>query len=111
MTNHEGILQHVFGGLAAFAQQQLAEHRQRQERLAALRESIEQVVDASEPRVRLVGNYADKLADAVERALHYIDRVLQQLPPALQSRQSNFTSISVANVGSFWTVLNPAKGF
>jgi hypothetical protein len=83
MTNNQGILHHVFGGLAAFAQQQLTEHRQRQERLAALRESIEQVVDASEPRIRLVGNYADKLVDAVERALNYIDRVLQQLPPAL----------------------------
>lgn len=81
MTNGEGLLQQVFGGLTAFAQQHLAEHRQRQERLAALHEAIEQAVDASEPRIRLVGNYAEKLVDAVETALNYAGRVLQQLPP------------------------------
>ncbi|MCB1776274.1 MAG: hypothetical protein KDI50_02450, partial [Candidatus Competibacteraceae bacterium] len=44
---------------------------------------IEVVVDASEPRIRLVGNYADKLLDAVETASVYAERVLQQLPPAM----------------------------
>lgn len=83
MTNDQGLLQQVFGGLAAFAQQHLAEHRQRQERLATMRDAIEQVVDASEPRIRLVGNYAEKLVDAVETALNYSRRVLQQLPPAI----------------------------
>jgi len=83
MTNGQGLLQHVFGGLTAFAQQHLAEHRQRQERLAALHDAIEQAVDASEPRIRLVGNYAEKLVDAVETALNYSGRVLQQLPPAI----------------------------
>jgi hypothetical protein len=83
MTNGQGLLQHVFGGLTAFAQQHLAEHRQHQERLAALRDAIEQAVDASEPRIRLVGNYAEKLVDAVETALNYSGRVLQQLPPAI----------------------------
>lgn len=83
MTNGQGLLQQVFGGLTAFTQQRLAEHRQRQERLAALHDAIEQAVDASEPRIRLVGNYAEKLVDAVETALNYSGRVLQQLPPAV----------------------------
>ncbi len=83
MTDSQGLLQHVFGGLTAFAQQHLAEHRQRQERLAALHDAIEQAVDASEPRIRLVGNYAEKLVDAVETALNYSGQVLQQLPPAV----------------------------
>ena len=83
MTNGQGLLQHVFNGLTAFAQQHLAEHRQRQERLTALHDVIEQAVDASEPRIRLVGNYAEKLVDAVETALNYSGRVLQQLPPAV----------------------------
>ena len=83
MTNGQGLLQHVFDGLTAFAQQHLAEHRQRQERLAAMHDAIEQAVDASEPRIRLVGNYAEKLVDAVETALNYSGRVLQQLPPAI----------------------------
>lgn len=83
MTNGQGLLQQVFGGLTTFAQQRLAEHRQRQERLAALHDAIEQAVDASEPRIRLVGNYAEKLVDAVEAALNYSGRVLQQLLPAV----------------------------
>lgn len=83
MTNGQGLLQQVFGSLATFAQQHLAEHRQRQERLTALREAIEQAVDASEPRIRLVGNYAEKLVDAVETALNYSGSVLQQLPLAV----------------------------
>ncbi|MCP5158554.1 MAG: hypothetical protein H6975_03905 [Gammaproteobacteria bacterium] len=83
MGNDQGFLQQVFGGLAAFAQQQLAEHRHHQERLAAMREVIEAVVDASEPRIRLVGNYAEKLLEAVEAASNYAEKVLQQLPPAV----------------------------
>jgi ABC-type transporter Mla subunit MlaD len=83
MANGAGFLQHVLGGITAFAQQQLAERRLRQERLAAMRDAIEQVVEASEPRIRLVGDYADKLVDAVETALNYCEKLTKQLPPAL----------------------------
>ncbi len=83
MTNDSGFLHHLFDGIANFAQQQLAERRQHQERLAALRDAIEQVVDASEPRIRLVGDYADKLVDAVDAALNHCEQLTRQLPPAL----------------------------
>ncbi len=86
MTDDQGFLHEVynaFGGIAAFAQHHLAEHRLNQERLALLRDSIEQVVDASEPRIRLVGNYAEKLLDAVEIGQRHCDGVLRRLPPAL----------------------------
>lgn len=83
MTNGSGFLNNVLGGIAAFAQQHLAERRLHQERLAALRDVIEQVVDASEPRIRLVGDYADKLVDAVDTALQYCEKLTGQLPPAL----------------------------
>ncbi|MCB1919946.1 MAG: hypothetical protein KDJ28_08205 [Candidatus Competibacteraceae bacterium] len=83
MTDEQGFLQQVFGGLAAFAQERLAEHRHHQERLAAMRDAIEAVVDASEPRIRLVGSYADKLLNAVETASIYAEKVLKQLPPAI----------------------------
>jgi hypothetical protein len=106
MTNGQGLLQQVFGSLATFAQQHLAEHRQRQERLTALREAIEQAVDASEPRIRLVGNYAEKLVDAVETALNYSGSVLQHLPrrccwvlaPGLGTRRSTPFSRRVDDV-------------
>jgi ABC-type transporter Mla subunit MlaD len=83
MTNGEGFLQHVLGGITAFAQQRLTERRLHQERLAVMRDAIERVVDASEPRIRLVGDYADKLVDAVETALNHCEKLTRQLPPAL----------------------------
>ena len=83
MTNGAGFLHHVLGGITAFAQQHLAERRLHQERLAVLRDPIEQVVGASEPRIRLVGDYADKLVDAVEVALQHCQQLTRQLPPAL----------------------------
>lgn len=79
----QGFLNHVLGGITSFAQHHLAERRMHQERLAFLHHAIEQVVDASEPRIRLIGNYQDKLADPVETALHHSGRVLQQLPAAV----------------------------
>ena len=83
MIQSQGFLNHVLDGITAFAQQHLAERRSHQERLAFLRKAIEQVVDASEPRIRLVGNYPEKLADAVETALHHSESVLRQLPAAI----------------------------
>ena len=79
----QGFLNHVLGGIASFAQHHLAERRIHHERLAFLHNAIEQVVDASEPRIRLIGNYQEKLADPVETALHHSGRVLQQLPAAI----------------------------
>ncbi len=79
----QGFLNHVLGGITSFAQHHFAERREHQERLAFLHNAIEQVVDASEPRIRLIGNYQDKLADPVETALHHCGRVLQQLPAAV----------------------------
>jgi hypothetical protein len=82
MTNGQGFLSGVLGGITSFAQHHLAEYRMNQERLAVLRDDIERVVDASEPRIRLVGNYLQKLADSVEGTLAYGDRLLRQIPPA-----------------------------
>ncbi|MBZ4194737.1 MAG: hypothetical protein LAE24_10595 [Candidatus Contendobacter sp.] len=83
MNQSPGFLNHVLGGITSFAQHHLAERRIHQERLAFLHQAIERVVDASEPRIRLIGNYPEKLADAVEIALHHSERVLQQLPAAV----------------------------
>lgn len=83
MTNGQGFLQHVLGGITAFAQRHLAEQRLIQEKLAVFRDTIEQVVDASEPRIRLVGDYAEKLVDAVEAASYYVEGLIRQLPAPL----------------------------
>lgn len=82
MTDGQGFLSGVLGGITSFAQHHLAEYRMNQERLVVLRDDIERVVDASEPRIRLVGNYLQKLADPVEGALAYGDHLLRQIPPA-----------------------------
>ncbi len=97
MTNGPGFLQHVLGGITAFAEHQLAERRHHQERLAATRDAIEQVVDASEPRIRLVGDYADRLLDAVDAALNHCHQLIQQLPPALTLSARAWASDSRVN--------------
>ncbi len=81
MTGEQGFINQVLGGITAFAQHHWAERRDSQERLTRLRVPVEWVVDASEPRIRLVGNYVEKLADAVETALRYSDDVLRRMPP------------------------------
>ncbi len=83
MNGGQNLLQLILGVITAVAERHLTEHRLHQERLAAMREAIEQVVDASEPRIRLVGNYAEKLLDPVETALRYSEELLRQMPPAL----------------------------
>jgi ElaB/YqjD/DUF883 family membrane-anchored ribosome-binding protein len=100
MTNGPGFLHHLFDGLATFAQQRLSERRLHQERLAVMRDAIEQVVDASEPRIRLVGDYADKLVDAVEAGLNHCEKLTRQLPPALAL--SARTWASDARVNAFF---------
>ncbi|MFO7641362.1 MAG: hypothetical protein R6X17_08885 [Candidatus Competibacteraceae bacterium] len=81
MTEGQGFLHQVLGGVTAFAQHQWVERRRSHERLTRLRVPVEWVVDASEPRIRLVGNYVEKLADAVETALCYSDELLRRMPP------------------------------
>jgi hypothetical protein len=81
MTDGQGFLHQVLDGITAFAQHQWVERRRSHERLTRLRVPVEWVVDASEPRIRLVGNYVEKLADAVETALRYSDELLRRLPP------------------------------
>lgn len=83
MASGQGFFSEVLGGITSFAQHHLAEYRMNQERLTVLRDDIERVVDASEPRIRLVGNYLQKLVDPVEGALAYGDRLLRQIPPAV----------------------------
>ena len=91
MSNGQGFLQELLGGMVTFAQQRLAEHHLNQQRLALMREAIEQVVDASEPRIRLVGNYAEKLLDAVETASRHSEGLLRRLPPALTLSVRNWS--------------------
>ena len=91
MSNGQGFLQEMFDGIVGFAQHHLAEHHLNQQRLALMREAIEQVVDASEPRIRLVGNYAEKLLDAVETASRHSENLLRRLPPALTLSGRNWS--------------------
>ena len=105
MTNGQGLLQHVFNGLTAFAQQHLAEHRQRQERLTALHDAIEQAVDASEPRIRLVGNYAEKLVDAVEKPAPAPAAGNQGVGPPMDDRRWTIDDAARSMVYGPWSIV------
>ncbi len=86
MIDGPRFLQHVIegiDGITTFVERQLADHRVKEQRLAAMKDAIETVVNASEPRLRLVGDYAEKLLDVVESASRYCQNALRQAPPAL----------------------------
>lgn len=86
MSDGPGFLQHVMEGIAGittFVERQLADRRMKEQRLAVMQEAIDSVVNASDPRIRLVGDYAEKLLDPVEAASRYCQNALRQVPPAL----------------------------
>lgn len=86
MIDGPRFLQHVIegiNGITTFVERQLADHRMKEQRLATMKETIETIVSASEPRIRLVSDYAEKLLDVAEAASRYCRSALSQIPPAL----------------------------
>lgn len=59
---------------------------------AALDEAVEQVIDAIDPRLRLVPGYKRKLQDEVAAALAYIGTLVDQVPGPLDVSRRTFVS-------------------
>lgn len=57
-----------------------------------IEQTIEQIVDRTEPRIRLVPGYRKELAPAVEQALSYIDAQVSQIPPALDASPDRYAA-------------------
>ena len=62
------------------------------ERLAG---AVERVIDATDPRLRLLGNARERLCPAVTRALDYADRVAASLPPCIETSPQNWAQSPV----------------
>lgn len=78
------VLQSVLSDLNDWFQQRKAKKEAEQQQEATLLEAIEQVVEAADPRIKLVSHYQRKLSQAVQHALQYIDGLVAQLPPPIE---------------------------
>lgn len=59
---------------------------------ALIRGAVERVVSGTDPRLRIVGHYHKKLGPPVARAMDYIHRLVESLPPPVTINPSRFTS-------------------
>ena len=64
---------------------------------AVIQEAIENVVDGTEPRIRLVGGYQKKLQEAVSTSLAYIDELVETIPAPIEASRKNFSSVPQVN--------------
>ncbi len=55
-------------------------------------QALESAVDGTEPKIRLIGGYRKRLLDPVEAALRYVDRMVDQIPGAIEISRETFTS-------------------
>ncbi|MDT8388777.1 MAG: hypothetical protein RQ736_14845 [Thiogranum sp.] len=77
-------------GLRKLLSQQLAERGTGISHSVGIRERVEQVVDGTDARIRLVSGYQKKLRKVVEAALDYADTVVAQIPPAIEISRRSF---------------------
>lgn len=66
---------------------------------------VEETVDDTEPRIRLVRGYRQKLSKAVMIALQYANKLVERMPGAIEISQKNFTRDP--HVNAFFT--NPEE--
>ena len=59
---------------------------------ALIRGAVERVISGTDPRLRIVGAYPKKLGPAVARAMDYIHRLVESLPPPVTIHPARFTS-------------------
>lgn len=59
--------------------------------------AIEHVIDATDPRLRLVSNYARKLTPAVETAVLHVMGIAERLPPARRLDRASFVTDTWVN--------------
>jgi hypothetical protein len=82
----------------------------REEREAVQREhgeilnTLENVVDGTDGRIRLVSGYRKQLQDGVRTALAYVDELVARIPAAIDISSRNFTSDPYVN--AFFTNIN-----
>jgi len=67
------------------------------EKKNALIDVLERVVDGTDAKIRLVPGYKRKLLGAVEDALEYADRMIEQFPESLDLSPKNFISDPYVN--------------
>lgn len=58
---------------------------------AKLVRTIEHVVDETDTRIRAIPQYAERLKGPVEKVFHFVDTIVENIPPPISCRSSNYT--------------------
>lgn len=77
---------------------------------ATVNAAIEQLIDGIDPNMRFVIGYKKKLIDAVETALDYIDRLVEEIPGSIEINKKAFGADPLVNA-FFATVSDIQKTF
>ena len=81
----------LFGNIGDKANKPLQSRPLRQPR-AIIQEAIENVVDGTEPRIRLIRGYQKKLQEAVNTSLTYIEELVEAIPAPFKASRKTFVN-------------------
>ena len=84
MTLFGNASQTLFGSVNHWIQQRRSRKEAEQQEAATLLEAIDRVVEAADPRIKLVSHYQRRLSQAVQHALQYIDGLVAQVPAPIE---------------------------
>ena len=84
-------------GLREALQDRIQEKKIRQSRRSQIFDTVERVVEGTDSRIRLVSNYKKKLEEAVSYSVEYTDRVIDEIPAAIEVSASTFLTDSYVN--------------
>lgn len=69
----------------------------RKDRYADIEDIIEEVVQGTDPRIRLVPGYRKKLEDAIRSSLEFSDSIVEQIPAAIEISRHGFATNPYVN--------------
>ena len=91
------LLDHGFLGLRDALQRNRQEKALSRSRIAEILHTVENVVDGTDSRIRLVPGYRKKLQHLIPSALEFSDDLVNQIPKAIEVSGRNFTSDPYVN--------------
>lgn len=103
----EASLQHLIRNLIAWISGKPAMTQARREKHALVLAAIEQVVEGTDPRIRLVSRYQKKLRRSVKRSLGYIDELVAGIPKAIELNGKTWSTDPVVN--AFFTTADDMR--
>ena len=89
--------QTLLGSMNDWIQHRKARRQAEQQEEAAILAAIDRVVEAADPRIKLVSRYQQKLRQAVKHALQYIDELVVQIPGPIEINRKTWLTDPYVN--------------